>query len=173
MNTLSLKHIAIHSLLGVLLLAAPASSLTAASIKVGDTFPDFAKFKLEGKLPDDLKGKVVLVDFWASWCAPCKKSFPALNELHQRYADKGLVIIAVNVDEQRAKMEQFLKNIPASFAVFRDAEQKLVGAVEVESMPTSFLLDASGHVRFTHVGYLGDETEKQYIREIEELLRAR
>ena len=172
MSMLSLKHIAIHSLLAGLLLAA-ASSLTAASLKVGDTFPDVAKFQLEGKLPCDLKGKVVLVDFWASWCAPCKKSFPTLNELHERYGDKGLVIIAVNVDEQRAKMEQFLKNAPASFVVFRDPEQKLVAAVEVESMPTSFLLDASGHVRFTHVGYFGDETKKEYIREIEELLKAR
>ena len=153
--------------------AAVASSLEAASLKVGDTFPDLAKFKLEGKRPADLKGKVVLVDFWASWCAPCKKSFPALNELHQRYGNKGLVIIAVNVDEERSKMEAFLKTTPADFTVVRDAAQKLVEAVEVESMPTSFVLDANGRVKFIHVGYVGDETRKEYIREIEELLKGR
>jgi thiol-disulfide isomerase/thioredoxin len=172
MNMLCLRRIGFRLLLAGLLLA-PASFLTAASVKVGDAFPDLAKFKLEDKVPGDLKGKVVLIDFWASWCAPCKKSFPALNRLQQRYGDKGLVIIAVNVDEQRAKMERFLKDIPASFAVSRDAQQQLVAAVEVETMPTSFLLDASGRVRFTHVGYLGDETEKQYVHEIEELLKAR
>jgi thiol-disulfide isomerase/thioredoxin len=145
-------------------------SLFAAPIKVGDTFPDLSKFRLEGKLPD-LKGKVVLVDFWASWCVPCKKSFPALNELHRRYGGKGLVIIAVNVDENRANMEAFLKSIPASFTVVRDAEQKLVATAEVEGMPTSFLLDTTGRVRFRHNGYAGDETKNKYAGEIEELLK--
>ncbi len=172
MNTLSLNRSFLHVVLASVALAT-GSSLPAASLKVGDPFPDLAKFKLEGKLPGDLKGKVVLVDFWASWCPPCKTSFPALNELRQRYGDKGFVILAVNVDEQRASMERFLKNTAANFPVIRDAEQKLVAAVEVETMPTSFLLDTSGRVRFTHVGYLGDETKKEYIREIEELLKAR
>jgi thiol-disulfide isomerase/thioredoxin len=161
----------LHVVLGVF--CGLAWSLNAAALKVGDTFPDFAKFKLEGKLPADLKGKVVLVDFWASWCAPCKKSFPALNELQRQYGEKGFVIIAVNVDEERSKMDGFLKSTPADFTVVRDATQKLVGAVEVESMPTSFVLDGSGRVRFMHVGYFGDETKKEYIREVEELLKAR
>jgi thiol-disulfide isomerase/thioredoxin len=153
-------------------IALAAFSLSGASLKVGDAFPDLAKFKLEGTLPGT-KGKVVLIDFWASWCAPCKKSFPALNELHERYGSRGLIILAVNVDEQRAKMEAFLKSMPAKFAVVRDAEQKLVAKTEVESMPTSFVLDATGRVRFLHNGYLGDETKKEYMREIEELLKAR
>jgi len=170
MNMSFHKNVAAQFLMASLWLALPA---TAGSVKVGDAFPDFASFKLEGKLPEVTKGKVVLVDFWASWCAPCRKSFPTLNELQQRYGGKGLVVIAVNVDERRASMDQFVKNIPATFPVVRDAEQKLVAAVAVESMPTSFLLDASGHVRFVHVGYLGDATRTDYIREIEELLKGR
>ena len=146
-------------------------SLRAGPLKVGDAFPDPGEFELEGKLPAT-KGKVVLIDFWASWCAPCKKSFPALNELHERYRDKGLTIIAVNVDAKRADMERFLKTTPASFSVVRDAEQKLVARTEVESMPTSFLIDAAGRVRFLHKGYTGDETKRKYIREIEELLKS-
>ena len=125
---------------------------------------DFEREVLRSELP-------VLIDFTASWCAPCKKSFPALNELHERYRDKGLTIIAVNVDAKRADMERFLKTTPASFSVVRDAEQKLVARTEVESMPTSFLIDAAGRVRFLHKGYSGDETKKKYVREIEELLK--
>lgn len=172
MSTLFLKRNTIYVWVASLMVAV-ASSLCAASIKVGDAFPEIAAFKLEGTLPARLKGQVVLVDFWASWCVPCKKSFPALNELHQRYGGKGFVIVAVNVDEQAASMKQFLKSIPAGFAVVRDVEQKLVAAVEVESMPTSFLLDANGRVRFVHVGYSGDETKEAYVHEIEELLKAK
>ena len=142
----------------------------AAPNKAGDTFPDLAKFQLEGKLPDPLAGKVVLVDFWASGCAPCKASFPAMTELHKRFAERGLVIVAVNVDDQRGAMESFLKKNPAPFAVVRDAAQKLVAATDVATMPTSFLLDREGRVRFLHHGFKGEETLKQYAKEIEELL---
>ena len=100
--------------------------LTAnAALKVGDTLPDLATFKLEGKLPDALKGKVVIVDFWASWCLPCAESFPVLDELQKKYGDK-LVVIGVNVDEKAANMEKFLKKHAVSFTLVRDAGQKLV-----------------------------------------------
>ncbi len=141
-----------------------------AELKVGDTLPDLAGFKLEGKLPDDLKGKIVLVDFWASWCTPCAKSFPALDELQKKYGDK-LVVIAVNVDDKKSKMDAFLAKHPVSFTVVRDAEQKLVAAVEPKSMPTSFILDATGKVRFLHNGFHGEDTRKQYLSEIESLLK--
>ncbi len=155
---------------GIAVIIAATFSLVAEPVKVGDTFPDLGKFKLEGVLPD-IKGKVVLVDFWASWCLPCKQSFPALNELHERYGANGFLIVAVNVDEKRANMESFLKSTPAKFAVVRDAEQKLVARTEVETMPTSFLIDATGRVRFVHNAFRGDATKKEYVREIEELLK--
>lgn len=143
----------------------------AGGIKVGDTFPDLAGFKLEGKLPDSTKGKVVLVDFWASWCEPCKQSFPVMEELHKRYAEKGLVIIAVNVDEKRADMEEFLKKNTATFTVVRDPGQKLVDKAGIATMPSSFLMDRDGKVRFTHTGFRGAETKKKYEEEIESLVR--
>lgn len=172
MNMSFLKPKSLHALTAALVLAAASAGFGAEPIKVGDTFPDLGKFKLEGTLPADLKGKVVLVDFWASWCLPCKKSFPALDELRQRYGTNGFVVIAVNVDEKRADMEGFLKKTPAGFTVVRDAEQKLVATAGVETMPTSFLIDATGRVRFLHSGYAGDETKKEFIREIETLLKA-
>ncbi|MDB6112548.1 MAG: Redoxin domain protein [Pedosphaera sp.] len=159
----------IRGALSALLLAAAAVT-AQAGLKIGDTFPDLATQHLEGKLPASLKGKVVLVDFWASWCAPCAKSFPAMEELQKRYPDR-VVILAVSVDEKASDMQAFLKKHPATFTVVRDAEHKLVAAVNAESMPTSFLVDAAGKVRFIHNGFHGEETRKQYLEEIESLLK--
>jgi thiol-disulfide isomerase/thioredoxin len=142
-----------------------------AGLKPGDAFPDLSGFKLEGKLPEATKGKVVLVDFWASWCGPCQKSFPAMEELHKRYVERGLVIIAVNVDEDRSNMEDFLKKNAATFVVVRDGNQKLVEKTGIASMPSSFLIDREGKVRYTHTGFLGAETKKKYEEEIEALLK--
>jgi thiol-disulfide isomerase/thioredoxin len=143
----------------------------SAALKVGDGFPDLAGFKLEGKLPDSLKGKVVIVDFWASWCGPCKESFPAMNDLQKKYADKGLVIIAVNEDEESSDMKDFLKDNAATFTVVRDAKQKLVGVAGIQTMPSSFVLDDTGTVRFTHSGFHGAATRKEYEQQIESLLK--
>jgi thiol-disulfide isomerase/thioredoxin len=141
-----------------------------AGLKVGDSLPDLAKFNLEGTLPET-KGKVVIVDFWASWCAPCKASFPVMDGLLKKYREKGLVIIAVNVDEDKSDMEKFLKKTPVTFSVVRDGQQKLVAAADVATMPTSFLIDREGKIRFTHVGFEGDKTRVEYEKQIEELLK--
>jgi thiol-disulfide isomerase/thioredoxin len=143
----------------------------AGQIKVGDAFPDLTQFQLEGKLPDNLKGKVVVVDFWASWCGPCKASFPVMEQLHQQYGDKGLVIIAVNLDDKRGEMDDFLKKNPVTFAVVRDAAKKLVAKASIASMPTSFVLDGEGHVRAVHNGFHGEESKKKYVQEIDDLLK--
>ena len=117
------------------------------------------------------KGKVVLVDFWASWCGPCKESFPAMNQLQQQFADKGVVILAINVDETKSDMDAFLKEHPASFTVVRDAKQKLVDKVEIGTMPSSFILNKDGKVMSTHSGFEGEKTRKQYEEELINLLK--
>ena len=94
-----------------------------------------------------------------------------MEELHKRYADKGFVIIAVNLDEKRPDMENFLKKNAASFIVLRDPGQKLVDKTGIVSMPSSFLIDREGKVRFTHTGFRGAETKKKYEEEIESLLK--
>jgi len=142
-----------------------------AALKIGDAFPDLGSFSLEGQLPDGFKGKVVIVDFWASWCGPCKESFPAMNELQKEYADKGLVVLAVNEDEEKSDMQDFLKANVAAFAVVRDAKQKLVAVAGIQTMPSSFVLDNTGKVRFTHTGFHGAETRKEYEQQIESLLK--
>lgn len=144
---------------------------TSAGIKVGETFPDFKNYKIEGKLPDTLKGKVLLVDFWASWCGPCAQSFPAMNALQKKYAGDGLVIIAVSVDEKKGDMDDFLKKHKVSFTVVHDAAQKLVETYGIAAMPASFLIAPDGKVAYIHVGFHGKETVKQYEHEIESLTK--
>jgi len=169
MNTLLVKK---TILTGALALALGVTSALAGgkAIKVGDSFPDLNGFNLEGNLPADLKDKVVIVDFWASWCGPCKESFPAMEELHQKYGAKGLVIIAVNVDEDAGAMKEFLKSNTASFTIVRDAKKKLVSAANIASMPSSFVIGVDGKVSAIHKGFHGKETSKQYAQEIEALL---
>jgi cytochrome c biogenesis protein CcmG/thiol:disulfide interchange protein DsbE len=157
---------------GAIALTVYATSAVAGGkgIKVGDVLPDLTTFGLEGKLPGDLKGKVVLLDFWASWCGPCKESFPAMEELHQKYGAKGLVIVAVNVDEDAGAMKDFLKDHAATFAIVHDASKKLVGTANIASMPTSFMIGTDGKVVSIHKGFHGKETAKQYVAEVEKLL---
>jgi len=159
---------------GLLALASVIPSALAADkgIKPGDSFPDLASFSLEGKMPEQLRDKIVLVDFWASWCGPCKDSFPAMEELQTRFGSKGLVVLAVNLDEDAATMNDFLKKHPVTFNVVRDAKKKLVSTVNIKSMPSSFILGPDGKVAFVHRGYHGQETRAQYVREIEGLLTA-
>lgn len=143
----------------------------SAELKQGDSLPDLATFKLDGKLPEELNGQVILLDFWASWCGPCKASFPAMEELRKKYAQQGLTILAVSVDEKEENMQRFLKAANISFTVVRDAQQKLVAAADVKAMPTSFLVDRSGKIRFVHTGFNGEENTRQYVKEIEQLLK--
>ena len=160
----------------LLSLAALFALLTGAglqaqtTLKVGEPFPDLAKVKLEGTLPGAMKGKIVLVDFWASWCKPCAESFPVMEALQAKYKDR-LVVLAVSVDTKLSNLEKFLKKHAVTFAIVRDVEQKLVEAVGVEVMPTSFILDGKGMVRFVHSGFDGEKTKKKYVELIESLLK--
>lgn len=143
----------------------------AASPSVGTSVPNLADMKLEGTLPD-MRGKVVLVDFWASWCAPCKKSFPVMKELHEKFSARGFVILAISVDEEKSEYEAFLKKAPVAFATVRDAAGKSAEAFGVDKMPTSFLIGADGKVAAIHSGFDGEPTRKKYLQEIETALKA-
>ncbi len=166
MNTWS----TIRKLTATLTLLAAVIASAASPLKQGDAFPDLSQFQLEGEMPN-LNGKVVLVDFFASWCGPCKESFPVMQELHQKYADKGLVILAINVDKKKADMEKFLQKHNTTFPIVRDGANKLVAASRISTMPSSFLLDKDGKVYSAHRGFKGEETRKAYMEEIEALLK--
>lgn len=99
------------------------------------------------------RGKVVYLDFWASWCGPCRKSFPWMNSLAQRHAKAGLVVIGVNVDAQREAANEFLQSNPAKFNVVYDAKGESPQAYGVIGMPTSYIIDRDGVLRLAHAGF--------------------
>lgn len=147
--------------------------LARAEIKVGDTFPAFAAngvVAISGGALPATTGQVVLVDFWASWCAPCKASFPALAKIHTDFAPRGLILAAVSIDEKPAAASAFAKKLAPPFPTLHDREQKLVKQVVVPTMPTSYLVDRTGKVRFIHDGFHGDATDKLLRQQIATLL---
>jgi thiol-disulfide isomerase/thioredoxin len=118
------------------------------------------------------KGKVVLVDFWASWCVPCRTSFPALDSLYREYQPRGLEVLAVNLDERRRDADGFLGDHPHRLTVLFDPNGASPVAFGVKGMPSSFLIDKAGNIRFTHMGYSGN-VDRSYRREIDQLLGER
>ncbi len=102
---------------------------------------------------DSLRGQVVLVDFWASWCAPCKKSFPWMSAILDRHAAEGLVILAVNLDKKRKDADAFLAKQDGKPRILYDPEGRLAASYELKAMPTSFLYDRKGILRETHLGF--------------------
>jgi thiol-disulfide isomerase/thioredoxin len=102
---------------------------------------------------DSLRGRVVLVDFWASWCAPCKRSFPWMSALHDSLADRGLEVVAINLDKDPGAAEQFLAHNPARFTVAFDPAGTSAEAYGVQAMPTSYLVGRDGKVLMTHAGF--------------------
>ena len=135
-----------------LLLASAFVSQGAAEIKKGSAFPKLADFKLEGAVPD-LAGKVVIIDFWASWCGPCKKAMPALKDLHETYKDRGVVIIGLSLDQDKGDMDAYLAKNPMPFAILRDAKGAFAEKVGVESIPATFVIGADGLVLQSHSGF--------------------
>lgn len=133
---------------------------------------------LNQRLPDmnggemalaDLQGKVVLVDFWASWCGPCRESFPWMNSVQEKYATQGLVVVGINLDQQPKEAETFLKQVPANFTLLQDSKAFLPEAYGLIGMPSSYLLDRQGRLRATHTGFHASRV-KEYEASIQQLL---
>jgi cytochrome c biogenesis protein CcmG/thiol:disulfide interchange protein DsbE len=102
---------------------------------------------------ESLKGKVVYLDFWASWCEPCKKSFPWMHGIKQSYADQGFEILAVNLDKDRKLADEFLKEMEVNFIVAFDETGKCASDYKLRGMPSSYLIDRDGKVHASHVGF--------------------
>ncbi len=145
---------------------AAALVLTAAlpsawAVSVGETLPGRWLDSAEGPQPLVAgRSRLTYVDFWASWCGPCKQSFPWMNEMHGKFAAGGLRIVAVNVDAKRAEADRFLAANPASFSVVFDREGAFAKSVDVKTMPTSMLLDPQGKVLFVHQGFTAKDREQ-------------
>lgn len=99
------------------------------------------------------RGKVVVLDFWASWCVPCRRSFPWMNEMHEKYGDDGLVIVGVNMDAEPQEAQAFLDEFPAKFRIIEDANGELAKEFDVIAMPSSYVIDRNGDVVQRHLGF--------------------
>ena len=142
------------SYLLVLLLALPALARPAAAKAQGAPAPSFNLPGRSGTVSlDSLRGRVVYVDFWASWCEPCRRSFPWMKAMHERYADRGLTIVAINLDKDRRAADAFLEKFPARFLVAYDPAGKSAEAYRVSAMPSSFLIGPTGLLLSSHAGF--------------------
>jgi thiol-disulfide isomerase/thioredoxin len=122
--------------------------------------------------PLDLRpyqGKVVYLDFWASWCTPCRRSFPWLDSVAQQYKQRDLVVIGVNVDHDRGLAEKFLKDTPVLFPIVYDPQGEVASEFQVMGMPSAVLIDRSGKVRFQHIGF-SDKRKEEYEAHVQTLL---
>lgn len=118
----------------------------------------------------EFKGKVVYVDFWASWCGPCRKSFPWMNAMQQKYRDQGLAVIAINLDTDQTLADEFLKQVPAQFTVRFNPEGDVARSFDLLGMPSSFMFNRQGQLVQSHVGFYQDNAA-EYEQELISLLK--
>jgi len=130
----------------------------ASATDAGQPAPAFSLPTAKGEpvALDKLRGKVVYVDFWASWCGPCRRSFPWMNDMQQKYGGKGFVVVGVNVDKKRSDADKFLAQNPANFTIAFDEAGATPSAYAVKGMPSSYLIDAQGNVVYVERGFLDE-----------------
>ncbi|HEX9707008.1 MAG TPA: TlpA disulfide reductase family protein [Steroidobacteraceae bacterium] len=140
-----------------------------------DGSPPAPEFRLTDRAGGELalsglKGQVVMINFWASWCGPCRQEFPALDQIYSKYKPMGFQMLAINVESEKADAERFLGQTPVSFPILFDPDNKVSGNYGVSAMPTTFLVDRQGRLRWQHRAYKpGDEAK--YIERIRAMLR--
>jgi peroxiredoxin len=121
-------------------------------------------FKLEGQQKQvklsNYRGQVVYLDFWASWCQPCRQSFTWMNKMQSLYGEEGFKVIAINLDESREKADKFLKQIPADFEVAFDPRGNTAESYQVRAMPSSYIIDKHGKVVHANLGFRAKDEEK-------------
>ncbi len=150
-------------------------SAAALAAEEGEPAPDFSLPSIHEDQPEirlaDLAGKVVYIDFWASWCAPCLISLPQYNALYHRYRDQGLELIGINVDDPIEDGLDFLADTPLDFPIPADPSGDMMELYNVFGMPTSFLIGRDGNIRLVHMGFRAGDME-EIERAVQEALAA-
>lgn len=134
--------------------------------------PDFTLKSNSGKniRLSDLRGQVVMINFWASWCGPCRQEMPILDQLYKRYSKLGFTLIGVNVEQDSGKANAYLKDIPVSFPILYDTANQTSKLYNINAMPTTVMVDRNGNMRFIHHGYKPGY-ENDYKKQIKALIR--
>lgn len=146
----------------------PVSTIQAKTYKA----PNFTLKTIKGKTIklSQYRGKVVYLDFWASWCEPCRKSFPVMRKLQRKYKKRGLRVITINLDKDKKDVRRFLREFRINFPVALDPRGKIATRYGVKAMPSSYLIDRKGRIRHVHLGFLQKDTKKTEKR-IKKLLK--
>ena len=143
-----------------------------SAISVGENVPSFKARTIDGSKNltlEDYRGKVILLDFWASWCPPCLKSLPLYNDLRREIGTENFEIVAINVDENTEDAMKFLEKHPVSYPIAKDPKGVLPGVFGVKAMPTSYLIDKNGVVQHVHAAFKESDIKKLRV-EIENLI---
>ena len=151
-----------HFLIAADLTSTPAADFTLKSEGGGNSGKNI---KLS-----DYKGQVVLLNFWASWCGPCRQEMPLLEGLYQKYKDLGVVFLGINVQAQSDKAFEFLQKVPVTFPILLDTESTVSQLYKIDAMPTTVIIDRDGNIRTLHRGYK-DGYEDLYEKDIKKLAR--
>jgi peroxiredoxin len=160
-----------NALLGLAFTAFAATSLASSGL-TGQSAPDFA---LKSSSGDNLRlsefrGDVVMVNFWATWCGPCRQEMPLLDELYSRYGRVGFSLLGVNIDDNQSKAMDMIAELGVSFPVLFDSSKQVSELYDVDAMPVTVLIDREGTVRYVHQGYKPGY-EEMYLDQIRSLLR--
>ena len=144
----------------------------AATDLTGQTAPDFALKSSSGEnlRLSEYRGDVVMVNFWATWCGPCRQEMPLLDQLYSRYQRVGFTLLGVNIDDNSGKAMTMAKELGVSFPVLFDSKKEVSKLYQVDTMPATVLIDREGTVRFIHHGYKPGY-ENEYLDQIRSLLR--
>jgi peroxiredoxin len=155
-----------------LILTVVAATTLAASGMEGQQAPDFALKSSTGEnlRLSEFRGDVVMINFWATWCGPCRQEMPLLDELYQRYERVGFNLLGVNIDDDSRRAMQMIEDLGVSFPVLFDAQKEVSKLYNVEAMPVTVLVDREGNVRYVHHGYKPGYEDK-YLDQIRALLR--
>jgi len=157
------------AMLAMTVLAAPVA---LGSPSVGAAAPTFELNVMGGKQLglDELRGQVVLINFWASWCGPCRTEMPRLDALYRKYKAAGVTLVGINVEPDSGDARNYLKSTPVTFPILFDTDSKVSKLYEVAGMPSTVILDRKGTVRYIHRGYKPGE-EDAYLDQIRALMR--
>ncbi len=163
------KLVAVLALLTVCLAGADAAT---TELKTGDPAPDFTLPNSGGEETSlsSFRDKVVLLNFWASWCSPCLVELPLLDRLHKRYSEAGLVVIGLNIDTQRAPATGAMKQLELSLPVLFDPESRVVRAYNPRALPTTYILDQTGSVKHIELGEIKEEDLPDFEARLAQLL---
>ena len=157
--------------LGLAVTVFAATSLASSGLE-GQSAPDFALKSSTGEnlRLSEYRGDVVMINFWATWCGPCRQEMPLLDELYSRYQRVGFNLLGVNIDDDSRRAMQMIEELGVNFPVLFDARKEVSKLYDVEAMPVTVLVDREGNVRYVHHGYKPGYEEK-YLDQVRSLLR--